>query len=141
MKFNALMPEIYVTDFQKSFDFYTKILGFTLEYQRENPLFAFFSYGDAQFMIQQLRPGEKETMQLEHPFGRGMNFEIDTPSVTNLIASLKANNYPLARDIKESWRDIGNGILGGSQEILVHDPDGYILRFSQGLGTKDKKDI
>ena len=38
MKFNPLTPELYVSHFQKSFDFYTKILGFTVEYQRENPL-------------------------------------------------------------------------------------------------------
>lgn len=42
MKSNPLKPELYVTDFKKSLQFYTEILGFTIEYQRENPLFAFY---------------------------------------------------------------------------------------------------
>lgn len=137
MKFNSLMPELYVTDFKKSFDFYTKILGFKFEYQRINPRFAFFSYYEAQIMIQELVPGEKEGMKLEYPFGRGMNFEIDTPNLSEIIKSLEKNGYPLTRGIKESWRDIGTkGELHGSQEILINDPDGYLLRFSEDLGTK-----
>ena len=94
MKFNSLMPELYVENFEKSLNFYTNILGFTLEYQRQNPLFAFLSYYDAQLMIQELVPGEKEEMQLEYPFGRGMNFEICTPHVNTLIQSLEKHNYP-----------------------------------------------
>lgn len=137
MKFNPLMPELYVSDFAKSFDFYVNILGFTPEYQRENPNFAFLSHYGAQIMIQELRPSEKEEMKLEHPFGRGMNFEIDTPDLQILITSLEKHNYPLTRGIKESWRDVGvKGKLYGSKEILVNDPDGYLLRFSQDLGEK-----
>ena len=131
------MPELYVSDFKKSVDFYTNILGFKLEYQRKNPLFAFFSYFDAQLMIQELVAGEKEAMQLEHPFGRGINFEIDTPDLSVLIASLEKNNYPIARGIKENWRDVGEkGSRNGSKEILVNDPDGYLLRFNQHLGER-----
>ena len=139
MKFNALMPELYVVNFQKSFNFYTKILGFKLEYQRTNPHFAFFSYHGSQLMIQELVRDEKEEMKLEHPFGRGMNFEIETPDLSELMKSLEKNNYPLTRGIKESWRDVGiKDKLFGSQEILVNDPDGYLLRFKKDLGEKIK---
>lgn len=138
MQFNALMPELYVTSYQKSLDFYTKILGFTVEYTRVDPLFAFLSYNNAQLMIQELVPGEKEEMQLEHPFGRGMNYEIKTLDLSMIIASLEKHQYPLSRGIKESWRDTGvKGKRHGSKEILVHDPDGYLLRFSQNLGEKE----
>jgi len=34
MKFNKLIPELSVSDFKKSIDFYTKIIGFKMEYQR-----------------------------------------------------------------------------------------------------------
>ncbi|MFA5770376.1 MAG: VOC family protein [Patescibacteria group bacterium] len=137
MKFNALMPELYVTNYQKSFDFYTKILGFKFEYGRTNPPFAFFSYFESQIMIQELAPGEKEEMKLEYPFGRGMNFEIKTPDLSIIINALQKNHHPLTRGIKESWRDTGvKGKRHGSQEILVNDPDGYLLRFSQNLGEK-----
>lgn len=53
MKSNPLKPELYVSNFQKSLNFYTNILGFKIEYQRPNPLFAFLSYQGSQIMIQQ----------------------------------------------------------------------------------------
>lgn len=137
MKFNALMPELYVSDYKKSLHFYSKILGFTIEYERINPHFAFLLYNNAQLMIQELRTGEKEEMKLEYPFGRGINFEIDSPDLSVLIQSLEKHTYPLTRGVKESWRDVGiKGKLYGSKEILVHDPDGYLLRFSQDLGER-----
>ena len=142
MEFNQLMPELYVVNFEKSLDFYTKILGFKFEYGRSNPSFAFLSYNGSQLMIQELVSGEKEEMMLEYPFGRGMNFEIKTPDVSVIIDSLKKNNYPLTRGIKESWRDTGvKNKRHGSKEILVNDPDGYLLRFSQNLGEKDVSQI
>jgi len=135
MRFNDILPELYVIDFEKSLDFYVKILGFKLEYQRENPLFAFLSYQGSQIMTQELRPGEKEKEKLEYPFGRGINFQIETNNIQKIIDSLKKNNYLLKRGVKDSWyRE--NNIFHGCREILVMDPDGYLLRFSQDLGKK-----
>lgn len=137
MQFNSLNPELYVNSFTKSLDFYIKILGFNLEYQRTSPSFAFLSLGDAQLMIQELRPGEKEEMRLEYPFGRGINFEIHVPNLNSLIESINKHSYPLTRGVKESWRDIGlKDIRRGSKEILINDPDGYLLRFAEDLGER-----
>jgi catechol 2,3-dioxygenase-like lactoylglutathione lyase family enzyme len=138
MKFNPLIPELYVSHFQKSFDFYTKILGFTVEYQRENPLFAFLSYQGSHLMIQEIDPQEDEafiTGSFEYPLGRGINFQIETDNVQKLYDALKAYDYPLRREIKDSWYQVGN-ILHGCRQILVQDPDGYLLRFSQDIGEK-----
>jgi len=135
MEFLPLLPEFSVTDFKKSIHFYVDILGFTLEYKRENPLFAFLSYQKSQLMIQELAPGEKEEEKLEYPFGRGINFQIEIDNVNKIIEALSKNNYPLKRGIKDSWyRE--NKTLHGDREILVLDPDGYLLRFSQSIGTK-----
>jgi catechol 2,3-dioxygenase-like lactoylglutathione lyase family enzyme len=138
MKFNPLIPELYVSHFQESFDFYTKILAFTVEYQRENPLFAFLSYQGSHLMIQELDPHEDKafiTGRFEYPLGRGINFQIDTDNVQKLYASLKAYTYPLRREIQDSWYQVGN-VLHGCRQILVQDPDGYLLRFSQDIGEK-----
>lgn len=138
MKSNFLNPELYVTDFQKSLDFYTKILGFEVEYQRTDPLFVFLSYNGSHIMIQELDPNEDEefiTGKFEYPLGRGVNFQINTDNVQKLSNSLKENNYPLRRDVKDSWYKVGN-ILSGCRQILVQDPDGYLLRFSQNIGEK-----
>lgn len=139
MKSNPLVPEVYVTNFKKSLHFYTEILGYTIEYQRDNPLFAFLSYQGSQMMIQEIDPNEDKafvTGSYEYPFGRGINFQIHTDNVQKLSDSLKEHNYPLRRDIKDSWYKVENK-LSGCRQILVQDPDGYLLRFSQDIGEKN----
>ena len=136
MRFNNILPELYVIDFHKSLHFYTAILGFKLEYQRKNPLFAFLSYQGSQLMIQQEDDDEEwHNGKPEYPFGRGVNFQIETDNVQNIIDSLSANNYLLKRGIKDSWYKV-KGTLHGCREILVMDPSGYLLRFSESLGVK-----
>ena len=138
MKSNSLLPELYVTDFKKSLQFYTEILRFTIEYQRENPSFASLSYQGSQLMIQEIDPNEDKafiTGIYEYPFGRGINFQIDTNEVEKLVDSLKSYNYPLRRDLQDSWYKKDN-ILSGCRQILIQDPDGYLLRFSQDIGEK-----
>lgn len=130
------MPEIYVSDYRKSLHFYTEVLGFTIEYTRKDPLFAFLSYHGSQLMIQQIEASDEHTGELVKPFGRGINFEIKTPDIQLLIDSLSKISYPLKKEVTEYWRDIGNNILGGSREFQVLDLDGYFLRFSQDLGQK-----
>lgn len=135
MKFLPILAEFYVTDFSQSLNFYVNTIGFKIEYQRQKPNFAFLSYNSSQIMIQELAPGEKEIEKLEYPFGRGINFQIDTQNVQNIIDSLDKNNYPLKRGIKDSWYQAGDKSYG-CREILVQDPDGYLLRFSEAIGEK-----
>lgn len=138
MKFAVLKPELYVTDFTKSLHFYTEIMGFTLQYQRKDPLFAYLSYQGSHIMIQELDPNEVDeyiTGAFEYPFGRGINFQIDTDDVEKLAKNLKAHSYPLRRDLEDSWYKVKN-TLRGCRQILVQDPDGYLLRFSQSIGEK-----
>ena len=136
MNFNSLLPELSVSDFTTSVHFYQEILEFTVEYTRDDPKFAFLSYGKSQLMIQELKPGEQAKEQLECPYGRGINFQIETESVQKIIASLEKHTYPLKRGVKDSWYK-GKGVRYGCREILVQDPDGYLLRFSEDLGDRD----
>lgn len=136
MRFNNILPELYVIDFQKSLHFYTRILYFKIEYQRSDPLSAFLSYQGNQLIIQQEDKDEEwHNGKPEYPFGRGINFQIETNNVQKIIDSLSQNNYPLKRGAKDSWYKVKN-TLHGHREILVMDPSGYLLRFSQGLGIK-----
>ncbi|NMC36310.1 VOC family protein [Candidatus Beckwithbacteria bacterium] len=138
MKFLPLLPELYISSLKKSLEFYVDIIGFKIEYSREHPNFAFLSYQGSQLMIQELVPGEKEKENLDYPFGRGINFQIDTESVNPIMKSLKQHEYPLIRGIKDSWYQAGK-VVYGCREILVNDPDGYLLRFSESLGKKKIK--
>jgi len=135
--FNHLIPELYVSNYKKSVHFYNQILGFKIEYQRTDPLFGFLSFQNSQLMIQQIESSDKHTGILEHPYGRGINFQIHTTDIDTLVNSLKKYNYPLHMESKEYWRKIAGGVLSGSIEFQVLDPDGYFLRFSQDLGEKN----
>lgn len=133
MQFNPLVPEFYVLDFQKSLSFYTQILEFTLEYQRESPQFAFLSYQGSQLMIQQEDDNEDwHNGKPDYPFGRGINFQIRTDDAQHVLEKLKAADYPIKRGLQESWYAVKDSSYG-YKEFLVMDPDGYLLRFSQPL--------
>ena len=129
MKFNSLIPELSVSSVIESKKFYIDILGFHLEYERVEDQFAFLSYGEAQIMLEEIN-GHWNTGELQSPFGRGINFQIATDDVYKIAYNLKQNNIILFRDIMESrYRCNDEGIV--EKEILVQDPDGYLLRFSQ----------
>ncbi|MDM5360640.1 VOC family protein [Peribacillus sp. ACCC06369] len=131
MKFNALVPELSVSDISESKKFYMDILGFHLEYERVNDKFAFLSLGEAQMMLEEIN-GSWDTGELIHPLGRGINFQIDIDDVEKLAAALKRNGINLFREMMENHYESDKGVFV-KKEILVQDPDGYLLRFSQSL--------
>ncbi|MBD3303801.1 VOC family protein [Candidatus Woesearchaeota archaeon] len=135
MKFNKLIPELTVSDIKKSLEFYTKILGFKTEYQREEDKFAFLSFQGAQIMIEQNKDSDWHTGKLEKPFGRGINFQIEAKKIQPILDSLKKHKYPLKKAPMENWYRKDKELIG-NKEFLVMDPDGYLLRFSEDLGTK-----
>lgn len=134
MEFNKLVPELAVRDFAKSLDFYVSVLGFTVEYDRPSENFAFLSFHGAQIMIEKAE-GAWKTGELEFPLGRGVNFQIEVPSIQPLLQGLRSVAVPLFREPKEVWRKVGSEEVG-EVEFLVQDPDGYLLRFSEWLGNK-----
>lgn len=131
MKFNKLIPELSVCNFGRSLDFYAKILGFKIEYERPN--FAFLSFQGSQLMIE--KDGAWKTGKLEHPFGRGVNFQIEVDDADAFLKRLKRYKYPVKVPVKENWYRKGDVLLG-NKEFLVMDPDGYLLRFAEDLGRK-----
>lgn len=135
MRFNCLIPELRVFDLEKSKKFYTEILGFKVEYARED--FAMVVLGDCQIMLQQLtlpsRPGSwNVTDDMQYPLGRGINFQIILPDISEVYNSLKRNNIKIFIDIiKSEYKE--NDIINHVIEFLVQDPDGYLLRFQQDI--------
>ena len=73
MRFNKLIPELNVTNFEKSIEFYTKIIGFKIEYKRDKSKFAMLSFQGSQIMIEEVN-NNWNIGKLEKPFGRGSNF-------------------------------------------------------------------
>ena len=134
MKFNSLVPELSVSNLSRSRAFYVDILGFKVEYERPADGFIFLSFQGSQIMIEQIN-GHWTTGELEHPYGRGINFQFSVENVDSLVESLRVNGIQLFRSLTESWYR-GGEVLYGQSEFLVQDLDGYLLRFAQDIGSK-----
>jgi hypothetical protein len=136
MKFNNLIPEFTVFDFAKSLNFYTQILEFTICYKRQSPDFAFLEFEGSQIMIQQQEKEDNwKVGKMIHPYGRGMNFQMDISNVDRIYNRLKNNKYKIFR-LPEDHYYKENRTTHHEREILVQDPDGYLLRFSQSIGEE-----
>jgi catechol 2,3-dioxygenase-like lactoylglutathione lyase family enzyme len=138
MEFNRLIPELSAADFEKSLSFYTDVLGFQIEYQRPEQRFAFLSYQGSQIMLEQLN-GTWKAGKGEYPFGRGVDFQMLVDDIEVIISSLREQGYPLMVEPETHWYRKEN-LLVGQYEFLVLDPDGYVLRFSQQLGTRQSNE-
>jgi catechol 2,3-dioxygenase-like lactoylglutathione lyase family enzyme len=133
-----LVVELLVSDFARSLRFYTVVLGFKQLYDRPEEAFAYLDRGGAQIMIVQHEAGDERPWiagELIQPFGRGMNLEIEVENVEGLHASCLRHGARIFLDMEEKWyrRD---ALLLGVRQFIVLDPDGYLLRLSQPLGTR-----
>ena len=117
-----------------SLAFWCGLLGFAVAYGRPAAGFAYLQRDGAQIMLC-VRNGNWDTGLLERPFGRGINLQIRAADLAPILAALDAVAWPLFRPVQERWYRIGD-TLSGSREVLVQDPDGYLLRFQQQLDTR-----
>ncbi|WP_221090562.1 bleomycin resistance protein [Deinococcus aquaedulcis] len=123
-----LVPELMVSDLPRSVEVYTHLFGFTLQYTR--PGFAYLSLGRVQWMLEQAGPDKAwQTALLEPPYGRGINFQIVAPDLDALHARLQGAGYPLFRPLHTATYAEGE-TLHTVRQLLVQDPDGYLLRFT-----------
>lgn len=127
---NRMVPELTVTDFPASLNFYTHVLGFNFMIRRTEPEFAYISLGEAQLMLEQFHPGGWNMAELTRPLGRGVNFQIEVDDVEQIFARVSSHGVTLYRDLRDNHYSIGETTVC-QREFLVQDPDGYLLRFSQ----------
>ena len=135
VKINKIVPELNVSHFETSLNFYVQILGFSIAYQREEEGFAFLTLGEAQIMIDEIGKGRTwETGKFEYPLGRGINFQIEVEDIQPILDRLRDGNINLFMETEEKWYRQNDHEVGNRQ-FLVKDPDGYLLRFTEDLGT------
>jgi len=139
----GLVPELYVSDLARSLRFYIDLLGFAVAYERPEHRFAALSLGAARIMLEQLRAttpatsaeiaqGEWRTATLERPFGRGINLEVACDDVAAIAVRLAAAAYPALVELHEKSYRVGENDVHVRQ-LVVADPDGYLIRPSQRL--------
>jgi catechol 2,3-dioxygenase-like lactoylglutathione lyase family enzyme len=127
MQWNPMVPELLVSDFEKSLGFYVEIIGFSIMFQRTDPNFAYLEIGGAQLMIEEDHQSAWRVAEIESPRGRGINLQIDVPSVNEVNSRVEKSGFLVFRPVHESWYSTSEGEIG-QLELLVQDPDGYLLR-------------
>jgi catechol 2,3-dioxygenase-like lactoylglutathione lyase family enzyme len=132
-----LVPELYVSDIDRSRRFYTGVLGFAVLYDRPEEHFAYLVREGAALMLEQpADPGRTWLAgPLEPPYGRGVNFQIEVGDLGPLHAAVLAAQAPLLLPLEERWYRRGDAQVG-QRQFVVQDPDGYLLRFCQDLGSR-----
>ncbi len=131
MKFNKLIPELSVSDLEASKRFYVDVLGFKIEYERKEDKFTFLSRGEIQIMLEEIN-GHWSVGPLERPFGRGINFQLEVDDIDAVAKALGLAGVKPFKDLFESKYRNGDEIYH-EKELLVQDPDGYLIRFQQDL--------
>lgn len=138
MSKTPLTPELYCSNIQTSLTFYISILGFEIQYQREEEGFAMLERQGSCIMLEEINNHSERTWltaPLEKPFGRGINFEIKTNNIDELYARVQQAKIKIFLPIEEKWYR-ANQVELGNRQFIIQDPDGYMLRFAQVLGER-----
>ena len=81
-------------------------------------------------------PGRRfRTAPLERPFGRGVNLQIEVDDAASLARRLAAAGFEIVVPLEERWYRVGERRLG-QRQVVVADPDGYLVRYAEDLGER-----
>ncbi len=127
MKFNSLIPELSVTNIEKSKEFYLN-LGFKIMYERKEDKFCFLYLEDNQIMIEEINDNWN-VGEMKYPFGNGINISMSVSDIDSFYESIISKKIVLFRKIKTSKYRVDD-IIYEDKEFLLQDPDGYLLRFN-----------
>lgn len=137
-----VVPELDVSDLDRSLTFYRAVLGFQAHAERPEERFAYLIRGRVHLMLQEASgPGRRfRTAPLEFPYGRGINLQIEIPDVDDLHAKVLKTGTEIHIPLEERWYRQKAEEAGNRQFVLV-DPDGYLLRFFTDLGRRPMRNM
>jgi catechol 2,3-dioxygenase-like lactoylglutathione lyase family enzyme len=133
-----LTPELLCTNIKVSLSFYTEVLGFSIQYRRQEDGFAMLERQGSRIMLDEIVLGSERSWiaaPLEVPFGRGINLQIETDAIDVLYANVQKSEAKIFRSMEERWYRADDVELG-QRQFIAQDPDGYLLRFFQDLGER-----
>ncbi len=134
-----VIAELWCSDFQKSLLFYTENLGFTIGQHKEGSTHAYLSLQGALIMISSFaQDGIWETGPFEKPLGRGINFSFGVDDVQRVYDKAKAQGLMPFVDMYTTWYWRPDRMVN-YKEFAIQDPDGYLLRFSECIGSRPIK--
>ncbi len=130
-----LVCELLVEDLAISRSFWEGVLGFEVAYQRPDERFVYLERAEGSQIMLCQRSGKWETGSLERPYGRGVMFQVYVDGLAQVLASLTQAGCVLYAGPREVWRRWGDR-EGGKREIVVQDPDGYLVMLAENLGER-----
>jgi uncharacterized glyoxalase superfamily protein PhnB len=144
-----LVPELDVTALATSLRFYAEVPEFQTLFERSAERFAYLERDGVELMIQEAAgPGRRfRTAPLEHPNGRGVNFQLRVDDVDAVHARAVAAGAEVVAPIEERWYRVDVAERGGrwqvegptevgNRQFVLADPDGYLWRPFRDLGTR-----
>lgn len=118
--------ELFTTDIEKSVNFYTKVLGFTMAGEKINKSYQPVKKGNVVIGI-----GPINKLSKDHHFdpnlkntqkGYGVEIVMEVVDIKELYEQVKSSGYPLHGPLRmQSW---------GLEDFRLVDPDGYYLRIT-----------
>jgi catechol 2,3-dioxygenase-like lactoylglutathione lyase family enzyme len=133
----GLVAELDVDRLERSLAFYVEVLGFKLVFERREEKFAYLACEGSELMIEEAAgPGRRfRIAPLEHPYGRGINLQIQVGDVNAMHARAVAAGVTFVVPLEDRWyrRDADEY---GKRQFVIADPDGYLLCFFSRLGLR-----
>src|SRR5687768_15032907 len=122
MKIKAIAPQLRTTDIASSVRFYTKKLGFAVEFNYED-FYVGIRAGEHLFHLKLVDEKDPSIPYVDEGGHIHLYFEIE--GVAAFADQLKANGVPLLKELHETpWN---------TREIVIHDDQGHTLYFGEPL--------
>lgn len=109
----------------ESLDFWCRLCGFTVLYDRPDEGFAYIAHGTAHVMLEEEGVGRNWVSgALDRPLGRGVNLQVSVaslePSLEPITQALQDADWPLFMEPEEKWYRTGES-EAGVEQLLVQD--------------------
>src|SRR3978361_703440 len=100
-----LVPELDVSDLDRSLAIYVGVLGFRCHVSRPEERFVYLIRERAHLMLEEASgPGRRfNNAPLEFPFGRGVNPQIEVTHVDALYAAVQRSDLTILVEVEERW--------------------------------------
>lgn len=125
----SVVPELLVTDLERSVTAYTDEFGFEVEIARPGVAILRNSAG-GQLILEQYDSEATTPTELQTPFGRGVTLWIRVEHPGRLYQSLRGDKYPIVVPMQVAEYTDADGETQSRSEFVIADPDGYLLRFT-----------
>ena len=120
MSNNPLVPELIVSDLRKSLRFYRDVLGFKVEYERQEDRFVYLSFSGSELMLEEDCSESSPWIiePLDYPRGRGLNLSIECENAEDLAIRLFESDYPLQKELEDCQTSTSATIKQLDEELV-----------------------